>query len=131
VREHGCAAVEGHARAQVGAAGLARPAAPARLARVHRDPVVDPHARDLGAHLDHVARDLMSEDQGLAHREVADPALEVIVQIGAADTPRPESHPHLIRPERQGRSLLDPQLPRRVQHTHAHRPILPAFEPKD
>jgi hypothetical protein len=69
VREHRSAAVEGHAPA----AGPACPAAPARLARVHRDPIADPHPRDRRADLDHAACDLVPEDQGLAHRKVADP----------------------------------------------------------
>ena len=84
-----------------------------------RSPTLDPG--DGGPDLDDLARDLVAEDQRLAQSEVADPALVIVVQIRAADPARAEPQPHLMRPERRLRPLLEPQILGRMQHADAHR----------
>ncbi len=123
VRKDRGAAIEGHAPAEVGAAGLAGAALPAGLARIDRDPVAGLDARDVAPDLDHLARDLVAEDQRLAQRKIADPALVVVVQVRAADAARPEPDAHLLRPERRLRPLLEPQVLGRMQHADAHRTL--------
>jgi hypothetical protein len=114
------AAEERHPPAQIGAARLARRAAPARQARVDRDPVADLDAGHLSAGLDHLARHLVAEDQRLAHREIADPALEIVVQVRAADAAGAKAHPHLIGLQRCERPLLETKILGSVQHAHTH-----------
>jgi hypothetical protein len=117
-------AEKGHPPAEVAAAGLTGAALPARQARVDRDPVALLDPADVAAGLDHVARDLVAEDQGLAHREVADPPLAIVMQVGAADAAGAEPEPDLVRPERRRRALLEAQVPGTMQHADSH-PLLP------
>jgi hypothetical protein len=65
----------------MGTALLACPALPAGQARIDRDPIAEPHSGHPGTGLDHLARDLVTQDQRLAHREIAHAAVEVVVQV--------------------------------------------------
>jgi hypothetical protein len=68
---------------------------------------------------DHLAGDLVAEDQRLGHDEVAGPAVLEIVQVGAADAAGGNPHAHAAMAERLRRPLLDTQVARAVQDDRA------------
>src|SRR5437867_1707853 len=69
-------------------------AAPARMRWRDSDFVADFHARDPGADAGDNGRGFMSRDQRLADDEVAVAALEIVVEIRAADPSRAEAQQH-------------------------------------
>ncbi|MNU00566.1 hypothetical protein D3C72_2437260 [compost metagenome] len=52
----------------------------------------------------------MAEDQRLAHADRAEAAMEIIVQVRAADSAGLDAHAHVARPELGRRRLLDAQI---------------------
>ena len=47
--------------------------------------IADLDPAHVGADLDHVARHLVTQNQRLAHREIANPPLKIVVQVRATD----------------------------------------------
>src|SRR5262249_47859871 len=97
VREEARAAEELHVRAELLAAFAATLATAARMRRAHRHLVADAHARDARTDAGDDRGGLMSGNQRLADDEVAVAALEVIVEIGAADATGAELQQHFAR----------------------------------
>ncbi len=98
VRQQPRAAHEAHVDTQVLAPGRAIAATPARPARIGDDAVTDGNApdpiTDPVADLYDVAGHLVAEHERLAHPHLADPALEIVVQVGAADAADSEFDAH-------------------------------------
>jgi hypothetical protein len=86
--------------AQVRPAGQAVAAPQAGSGRVNRDPLTGLNLRDVRAHLDHFPGHLVAEHHGFAQGEVAHAPVVIIMQVGPANAPGPESHQHLafLRP---------------------------------
>ena len=92
------AAEEVHVAAELLAALAAVVAAAAGVRRRHRDLVADLHARDAGADAPRRRADASwPGNQRLAHDEAAVAALEIVVEVGAADAAGAEAQQHLAR----------------------------------
>jgi len=87
--------------------------------RVDRDPLAEPQVAPRGgpgaAQVDDLAGDLVAEDQRLDHLEAAGPAVQEVVQVGAADAAAAEAHPDLARGQRLLLDLLEAQVVGSVQ----------------
>jgi hypothetical protein len=95
------AAEEAHVSAQMLAALATIIAVPARMRRAHRDPVSDLDPGNAGADPRDDTRGFMAWNEGLAHNEAPVAALEIIVQVGAADATGAESNQYLPRRNRR------------------------------
>ena len=95
MREEARAAEEAHVAAQLLAALAAVVALAARMRRADGDLVADLDARDAGADRGDDAGGLVPGNQRLAHDEAAVAALEVVMEVGAADAAGAEPQQHL------------------------------------
>jgi hypothetical protein len=93
--EHARAAEEANVVAEILAALAAGRAFAAGARRIDRDAIARGHARDAGTDCGHDARGLVAGCERFADHEVADPAMQVVVQIGAADAGSPQLDQHL------------------------------------
>lgn len=89
---------------------------PVGHAGLYADPVADSQVADVGANLDHPAGALMAEHHRLAHDERADLAVQVVVQVAAADADGVH----------RDADIIGPDLVRQVDV--AQRELLDAFE---
>ena len=121
MREDRGAAEEPHVAAEIAAPGAAVVAGEAGPARVDRHPVAGLEARDGGAGLDDLPGDLVAEHQRLLEREVADPPLEVVGEVGAADAAGAEREAHLVVEERSVLDRLQLQVLGPMQNGRQHR----------
>ena len=110
MREAHRAAVEQHVGAVLLLAHLAVAAMAAGPARIDRDAVARLHARDLAADRLDPAGDLMAEDHRLAHADRAEAAMQIVVQVRAADAAGLDPHAHVARPELGRGRRLDAQV---------------------
>ena len=125
MREDRSAAEEPHVAAEIAPPAAAVFASEAGPARVDRDPVAGLQAHHGGTGLDDLPRDLMAEHQRLLEREVADPSLEVIGEVGAADAAGAEREAHLVGGQGPLLDRLQLQFHGPVQHGCQHRPSSP------
>jgi hypothetical protein len=66
------------------------------------------------------AGDLVAEDHRLLQPHSAEAAVEIVVQVRAADAAGLDPHLDIVRAERRQRHGFDPQVFRCVQHGGAH-----------
>src|SRR6185295_8100967 len=104
------AAIEAHVEAVLLLALRAIAAGAAGSARVDGDTLAGLHARDLGADTRDRARDLMTEDHRLLQPHGAEAAVEIVVQVGAANAAGLDAHLDLVRAERRNRDMLDAKI---------------------
>jgi hypothetical protein len=120
VRDAHRAAVETHVEAVVFHARQAEPAMAAWQAGVHRDPITGAHARDILAHLHHLAGDLVPKHHRLTQSHRAEAAMQIIMQIRSADATSADAHLDVMRPDVGCLPFLDPQVPWRMDHSSFH-----------
>src|SRR6218665_1719392 len=106
--------------AMVGRAGAAETADTATARWIERHPLARLQALHLRAQFQHLAGSLVPRGQRRADDKVADPAMLVVVQVGAADTDRLDPHAHLVRSQRLGRPVGDAQIARAMDFAVAH-----------
>src|SRR6218665_496097 len=87
---------------------------------IERHPLARLQALHLRAQFQHLAGSLVPRGQRRADDKVADPAMLVVVQVGAADTDRLDPHAHLVRGQRLGRPVGDAQIARAMDFAVAH-----------
>jgi len=71
---------------------------------------------DVLANLFNDPRSLVAKNQGLLDNETPDPAVVVIVSVGAADADRRDPNQHLVRPWLGTLALLNPQIFGAAEH---------------
>ena len=121
VWEQARAAEEAHVRAELLAPFATRFATSARVRRADGDLVAHPDAGDAGTEAGDYRRCLVARNQWFPHDEAAVPALEVVMQIGAADSAGAELQQHLTRTRLRHVGLLDAQIVFCVNSTSKHR----------
>lgn len=89
--------------------------------RLDRHPLPHLQRRDLTPHGRHDASRLVPKDQGRVHRVRTDPAVLVVVHVGAAHPDRPDFDQHLVSGRLGNAALFDVDLPDAAQHAHLHR----------
>ena len=93
---------------------------PAGPGGIDADPLPHRHAGDLRSRLGDLAGEFVPGHQGLADHEVADPAVEEIVEVGAADPAGTDPDADLAGSERQVGALLEPQILGGMKDTGTH-----------
>src|SRR4051812_11809513 len=120
MREAHRAAVEQHVEAVLLLAFLAVAAMAARKARVHGDALADPDAGDVVSEACDRAGNFVPEDHRLLQPHGAKAAIEIVMQVRAANAASLNSHRHLAGAGLRRRHILDPQIPLRMKHRCAH-----------
>src|SRR5690606_32406293 len=92
------------------AAAPARTAVPARVRGIDGNVCALAQASDAGARRDDDARGLVAGREGLADGELADPAVQVVVDVGSADAGRAEPQKHFARPGSRHRFVGDAKI---------------------
>ena len=116
----GRGAGERHVGAQVVPPRPAHPAGPAGHARLHGHELADLEALDPLAQLCDRAGKLVAEHQRALDDHIADPPVQVVVDIGAAHPAVLHGHGHLARPRGRRGALLEGQLAGLHQHGGSH-----------
>ena len=107
MRHPHCAAVEAHIQAVVRLAFLAEAALSTSPAWIDDNALADTQVRNPGSGFEHLAGHLVAQDHGLLHSHRAEAAMQVIVQIGAADASRPDANHHLARTDSRALDLVN------------------------
>src|SRR5215217_3442029 len=108
-------------RAEVVVAGTALPAASAVLLRLDGDPLANPSFEHLLADGDDAPGELVTQNQGTGDDEVADPAMPVVVSVGAADTYGGNFDQHLVAGHGRCGHLLNAECLNVGEDAGAHR----------
>src|SRR6266511_2456140 len=110
-------------------APTAPPALAAEQARVDRDPRAHPEALDAGAHLGDAARELVAQHdgrrgpcQGVRGLRDVNRAVQVLVEVRAAEAAGRDGDHYLAGGGRRLRDLVEAHIPRGVPAHRLHRP---------
>jgi len=120
-------AVDGRRREKAHVGAQVVGAAAALLAGTARDARLDAHARSEELRrgscpdLDDGASGLVAENERLLDDELADSAVAVVVNVGAADADRLDSHEHVVGSRCRHLALLDDDVAGGAQYARAHR----------